>query len=144
MFPNINWSRFLDYSYWFEGATQGPGSLNVTPVIERDTFFFWFFIVSFSLFIVVAVLLFILQVFLHNNHPLKDKLPFVASNLAWMGVLGFGWFAMRQISVTFLGARYWLLIGLVWIIFLVFLIGRYFWKYFPLEWAYFKKNHLPN
>jgi hypothetical protein len=136
---NIDWSKLANLEYWLEGVA---GKTSITPVIEKNSSFFWFFLYLFSAFFVVGVVMRVAQAFLHSSHPLQSKLPVWGNNFAWMGVLGLLWFLLRQLSVGFLGARFWLLIGLVWFIAVLYLIARYFINFFPLEYNYFKKNKL--
>jgi hypothetical protein len=138
--PQIDWNKFGQLSYWLEGVA---GTTAVTPVNDRNEFFFWFFLYLFASLLVGGVALRVLQAFLNPLHPFQKKFPFWGDTLIWMGILGFSWFLLRQLSVGFLGARFWLLIGGVWgAIFLYFVI-RYFVLFYQLEIAYYRKHHAP-
>lgn len=135
----IDWSRFIDLKYWLDGVA---GDTSITPVIERGTFFFWFFLYLFSSLLILGIALRIAQAFLHNNHPLQSKFPNWGNNFIWMGILGLSWFTLRQLNTAFLGARFWLIVGLLWFIIVDYFIIRYFVVFYKLEKAYFKKTFL--
>lgn len=138
--PNIDWNKLVDPQYWLEGIA---GSSSITPAIENNSFFFWFFLYLFSGFLVLGIVMRVSQAFIHPEHPFQNKFPSWANNLMWFGVLGLGWFTLRQLNVGFLGARIWLLFGAVWMLILFYFIIRYFALFYRLERAYFKKTHLP-
>lgn len=133
----IDWSKFGSLQYWTEGIA---GNTAVTPVVERDSLFFWFFTVLFTVLFSKGVLLITATTFLDYKNPLVPKLSLWGNNYLWMGILGLLWFLLRQIEVGFLGSRIWLLVGLVWFLVVLGMIIRYFVAYFPLEWAYYRKN----
>ena len=89
--------------------------------------------------IVIAIILFVSNQFLNNRNPLKNKLPFLANNLFWMGTLGLLWFTLRQTQVGFLGARIWLIIGLCWFIVVMFFTIKYIFQNLALEMRYYSK-----
>ena len=134
---NVDWSKLVDLKYWLEGVA---GSSSLTPVIEKSSPFFWFFLYLFSGILVFGVALRVTQAFLHSEHPFQKQFPTWGNNLIWMGILGLTWFTLRETSVGFLGSRIWLLVGLVWVIVLLYLVIRYFVLFFPLEINYYKKN----
>jgi Na+/serine symporter len=134
---NIDWSKLVDLEYWLEGIA---GSSSLTPVIERGSSFFWAFLYLFSGMLVFGVALRVTQAFLHSQHPLQKQFPTWGNNLIWMGILGLIWFTLRETSVGFLGARIWLLVGLVWLLVLLYFVIRYFIVFYPLEISYYKKN----
>lgn len=140
MFDSINWSRFIDPIYWLEGIISEPGAALVTPVIDSGSKFYWFFLILFTVFVNAAIFLKIINIFLNEEHPLKSKIPFYSDNLIWMGILGFAWFISRQLSLAFIGARIWLIVGLVWFGIISFYKLRYLIKFFPLELRYYKQN----
>ncbi len=136
----IDWSRFVDLKYWLEGIA---GTSSITPIISKDSWFFWFFTYFFATFLVAGIVLRVSQAFLHSENPFQKRFPVWGNNLISMGLLGLLWFSLREFSVGFLGARIWLLVGLIWfLVFLYFLI-RYFIIFFQLEMAYFKTSVLP-
>ena len=135
----VDWSKFLDLQYWTEGIA---GNTAVTPVVEKDSFFFWFFVSLFTYLFAKGVIMVTSEKFLDYKNPLIPKLSLWGNNYIWMGILGIIWFLLRQIEVGFLGSRIWLLVGLVWFLVVLGLIIRYFVAYFPLEWAYYRKNKL--
>jgi hypothetical protein len=104
--------------------------------------FFWFFLYLFSSLALFGFILRLIQAFLNDNHPLQIKLPIWGNNFIWMGVLGLGWFTLRQLSIGFFGARFWLLFGLIWFLTIIFLILKYYFIFYKLEIAYFKKHYL--
>jgi hypothetical protein len=142
----INWNNFIDPQYWLDGFTGGANNVITTPPIDRQeqAFLFNTILYGFTFFIVAGILLRILQLVLHYKHPLQEKLPFWGNTSIWMGILGTLWLLSRQIQIAFLGARLWLLFGLIWLLVMIFLAGRYFFKFFPLEMRYFTTKVLTN
>lgn len=135
----INWSELTKFDYWFEGFDSGSMT---APVVLKSSPLFWFYLWFFSAFVIVAIVLKVSQSFLHNQHPLQKKIPIWASNFSILGVLGLSWFLFREIQVSLLGGRFWLLVGgLYFIAFLVYVM-RYFILFYKFEMAYFKKNVL--
>lgn len=141
MTTKINWAQLLDITYWLEGIAGGNGSLSVTPANDKTQFFFWFWLSLFAGFLILGVVLKITRIFLPENHPISEKLPFWSNNLIWMGVLGDLWFLFRQSTTVFLGTRLWLLVGFGWFSYLTFIITRYFLMNYPLEIQYYNKYH---
>ena len=134
----VDWSKLVSLKYWLEG-TVASETANLTT-IEQNSFFFYFFVGSFSFLLVIAILLSLLKVFLHPKHPLQTRIPFLATNFFWMGFLGLGWFGLREIQVAFLGARFWLLFELVWFIAIIVWLARYWILFRPMEMRYFKEK----
>ena len=132
----IDQSKLLDVKYWLEGIA---GNSSVTPVVQMNSFIYFLFIYTFASFIVIAIILFVSNQFLNNRNPLKNKLPFLANNLFWMGTLGLLWFTLRQTQVGFLGARIWLIIGLCWFIVVMFFTIKYIFQNLALEMRYYSK-----
>jgi hypothetical protein len=142
MFPNINWAQLADVNYWLEGLQTKQGSvLTATPISKDDPIFWWIISFFFGL-ITLALLLRILQLFLHTKHPLHTRIPFWSNNFLWMGIVGFGWFLARELSVAFFGARIWLWIGIIWSAAIVGFIINYFARFWKLEMNYFNKVSL--
>ena len=133
----IDWSKLVSLDYWLEGIA---GTSAVTPVIPKDSPFFWFFLYLFSGFIVAGILILLIKAFIHSEHPMQNKLPFLGNNFIWMGILGLVWFTMRETSVSFLGARIWLIFGLIWFLFVLIYFVRYLVFFYRLEIAYFRKK----
>ena len=136
----INFSKLVTFEYWLEGLQSKTG-LVATPVLDRGAWTFWFFLYTFTFLICIGIALRIIQAFLHPKHPLQTKLPNYASNIIWIGIIGWSWFVCRQLNIWFLGARFWLLGFLIWLAILGFLFARYLIKFYPLEMNYFKKNY---
>ncbi|MEM1312763.1 MAG: hypothetical protein AAGF07_04865 [Patescibacteria group bacterium] len=133
---NIDWAKLIDLQYWLEGVA---GASSMTPVMGRDSFFFWFFLYLFSSFLTLGVLLRLYQAFIRSDHPFQKQLPFFGNNFMWMGVLGLLWFTLRETSVGFLGARIWLLVGLLWFLVITILLVRYFAIFYRLEINYYNR-----
>jgi hypothetical protein len=133
----IDWTKLVDLKYWLEGVA---GSSSLTPVIDKGSFFFWFFLYLFSGFLVLGITLRVAQAFIHSEHPFQRQLPFFGNNFIWMGLLGLLWFTLRETSVGFLGARIWLLAGLAWFLVIMYFLIRYFILFYPLEVNYYKKT----
>lgn len=138
---NINWSKLATFEYWLEGL-QTKGGLVATPILDKGNWSFWFFLYFYTFLICLGIVLRISQTFLHPKHPLQLKIPNWSSNIIWIGVLGWLWFICRQLSIWFLGARFWLIGDAIWIMILLFLIVRYLIRFYPLEMRYFKNNYL--
>ncbi len=132
----IDQSKLSDIKYWLEGIA---GNSSVTPVVQMNSFIYYLFIYTFASFVTIAIILFVSNQFLNNRNPLKSKLPFLANNLFWMGVLGLVWFMMRQTQVGFLGARIWLIIGFCWFTVIMFFTLRYIIRSLNLEMRYYSK-----
>lgn len=133
----VDWSKLVELEYWLEGVA---GTSSVTPAVEKDSFFFWLFVSFFTFLFGSGVVMLTSQKFLDDKHPLSPQLSIWGNNVLWMGILGMLWFLLRQIEVGFLGARIWLIVGFIWALVLFYLAIRYFVSYFPLEYAFFKKN----
>jgi hypothetical protein len=135
MLQQIDWSKLGRLEYWFEGIA---GSVSITAPVEYKSSFFWWFLWIFTLIFSFGVSALLARSFIHKDHPLQSKLSFWGNSVLSVGVLGAIWFMLRQLSVGFLGARFWLLIFLVWAFVLIFLVVRYFVKSFGIEYLYFK------
>lgn len=138
--PTIDWSKLLTFDYWLEGLQAKQGSSIVTPVIAQTSWFFWFYIWLFAGLIIAGILMKLSQVFLNKKFPMQDQIPMWSNNLIWIGVLGVTWFMARQLSVAFIGARFWIIIGFVWFLVVLGFAIRYFIRFFPLEMKYYQ-NH---
>ena len=138
--PSIDWSKLLTLNYWLEGLQATQGSSIVTPVIAQTSWFFWFYVWFFSGLIIVGILMRLATVLMDTKAPTHDQLPMWSNNIIWMGVLGVSWFTARQLSVAFIGARFWLIIGLIWFLVIAYLAARYFIKFFPLELKYYRSH----
>jgi len=134
----VNWSNLVDLEYWFEGVA---GSTAITSPLTIDTIHYKFFVILFSVFFGAGVVLLFSKNFLNKFNPLNSKFKVWANNLIWMGLLGGFWMFLRQAEVGFLGARMWLLVGVVWFLILVYLVIKYFVSIYPLERVYYLKHH---
>lgn len=140
MNTKIDWMKLLDYKYWFQGFINTTGSLFVTPAVQKDSIFYWGFIIAFSAIIITGILSKTFQLFLNKNHPLQFRIPFFGDNLMWIGIVGLSWFVLRQIEVAFLGMRIWLIpIGL-WLVSILAISIKYLFNFYKLELRYFKKT----
>lgn len=135
--PKINWESFTKLEYWFSGIA---GDLSSTPVIEKGSYFFWFFLAIFTAIFSIGVIMKVCTSFLKEDHPLNSKLNFWGDNVIWIGVLGNTWFLVRQLSVGFLGARFWVVVLAIWALILLYFIARYYIYFFKIEYLYFQKN----
>lgn len=133
----IDWSRLLEIQYWVEGIA---GDSAVTPPVESDSIFFWFYVTLFTVLFSVGIILLTSEKFLNQKNPFASKFVLWGNNYLWMGVLGMIWFLLRQIEIGFLGSRVWMLVGMVWFLVLFFIQAKYFLTYFTLEWTYYKKT----
>ncbi len=144
--PNINWHEFINLEYWFEGIAGERGMIDTTPgislIIQTDSWFFWAYLTIFAIFICSAIILKASQAFFDERHPLQRQIPFWSGQLFLMGFLGFGWFFCRQINVIYLNSRLFLLVGLLWVLVFIFLILRYFFRFYPLEIQSYRKLKL--
>ncbi len=134
---NISWNSFLDFNYWFEGIL---GSKADVPTIETSSPFFSFYIYTSIALVGAGIFMVIVKSFLNQEHPLKLKLSNWGSQFAWIGVLGMCWFTFRQLKVSLLGGRFWVLFGIIWLIILLLLTIRYFTLNFPLEYRYYQSK----
>ncbi|NJL96322.1 hypothetical protein HC766_03125 [Candidatus Gracilibacteria bacterium] len=134
----INWFNFVDLEYWFEGVA---GSTAITSPLTVNTIYYQFFVVLFGVLFGLGVILFFSKNFFNKYNPLNTKMEVWGNNFVWMGLLGGLWLFLRQAEVGFLGARMWLLVGVFWMLVLIFIIVKYFLYVYPLERAYFLKHH---
>jgi flagellar biosynthesis protein FliR len=132
----IDLKKLFDANYWLEGIA---GSVSVTPVIEKGSFSYWFFIYLFSYFAIFGIILRVSQAFIHEQHPFQKHFPVWGNNFIWMGILGLVWFTARQLSIGFLGSRLWLIFGIFWVFILLYFIISYFIRFYNLEISYFRK-----
>ncbi len=137
---NIDWLKLIDYKYWFQGFINTTGSLFVTPAVQKDSIFYWSFLIAFSLIIISGIILKVLQLFLHKNHPLQFRIPFLSDNLIWIGIVGISWFVLRQIEVAFLGMRIWIIPMGIWLTAILGISIKYMFNFYKLELSYFKKT----
>jgi hypothetical protein len=135
---NIDWSKITNPGYWLEGSNIGE-VYNV-PVIDTSSEFFYFFIILFGGLLVGSILINVYKLFLNKVHPLQPKLSILGFNLGWMGFLGLVWFGLRELQVSFLSSRLWLLIGILWFLALVSYFIWYFINFYKLELGYFNSQ----
>lgn len=140
MLNSINWNNFINPKYWLEGISGGAGSALVTPVLPINSQFYWFFLYLFSGLIISACFLQLVKIFLNPNNPIVPRLPFIINNYTWMGIIGFFWFISRQLSIAFLGGRFWLLLLLFWGLFIGFFTLKYMLKFYPMEMKYYRQS----
>lgn len=139
--PKIDWNRLISLEYWMEGFVGGSAS---TPINSQGDFFFWFWLYIFTGLFVLGFVINTALSFAPPELPFKKNAPFWANNIIWMGVLGVVWFLSRQLEIGLLGARFWILIGLVWAGLILIRVIRYLFWFFPLEFAYYKNLRLQN
>lgn len=137
---SIDWSTYMDPTYWFEGIITKPGSVLKTSTIEVNSGTYWFFINLFAISIIVGILLKLFTSFINPDNPLAKKTPIFADNIIWMGILGYVWFLSNQLTIAFLGARFWILLIGCWFLVLLFFTIKYLIRFFPLEMRYYKKT----
>lgn len=135
---SIDFSKLLTLKYWLEGTTTSD-YINVLPV-EAGSIFFNLYLVAFCGTLITAIILTTSKLFMNVANPLQGKFTFLSQNLAWMGILGLGWFGCRQTNIAFLGSRIWLLVWIIWFLIIIGLFIRYLVTFYPLERAYFVKN----
>ncbi len=135
---NIDWSKITSLNYWLEGSNIGQ-DYNVR-VIETNSPFFYFFVIFFGGLIVVSILINIYKMFLNTNHPLQSKLSIIGANIGWMGFLGGLWFALRELQVSFLSSRLWLIFGFIWFLVLAVYMLNYLIRFYHLELNYFRST----
>ena len=135
--PQIDWSKLITLEYWLEGVA---GDDFGAPFIEVGSFFYWFYLYLFATLIILGICWKVSRAFIHQDHPLQKKIPFWSTSLIWLGILGLFWFLMRQINIGLLGARFWLLIMLGYVVIVGILAIDYFRKFYFIEITYFKNN----
>lgn len=138
---SINWSQFSTFEYWLEGLQNASGSSYTTSVIAKDSSFFWIFLNGYTLAICLGIILLFVKSLFHSKHPLQAKIPFLANNLIWMGIIGVSWFLCRQLEVWLLGSRVWILANFIWISVLIIVSARYLSQFYPLELNYYRKSY---
>jgi hypothetical protein len=131
---NVDWSKFVNLEYWFEGVA---GNTAITSPLIFDSLHYNFFVVLFSFLFGVGVFCFYIKRFLQTSHPLHSKLDIFGNNFLWMGLLGGFWLFLRQAEVGFLGARMWLIVGVIWLLVTFGYAIRYFFNSYKLEKNYF-------
>jgi hypothetical protein len=138
--PNIDWSKLFTLKYWLEGTTASD-TVNLLPV-SQGSFFFYFYLSFFGGLIILSILMLLLKLFIHPQHPLQDKFALLSGNFTWIGILGLGWFTLRQIQVSFLSARLWVFFGAIWFLAIAIYFVRYYFVFYKLEMNYFKTKIL--
>jgi len=136
--PQISWDKLLKLEYWFEGIA---GGISITTPLIENSFFYWFFLWFFVVVFAFAIALKALQGFLDTNHPLQLKIPFWSNSVIWISIWGVIWFLCRQLSVGFLGARFWLIVLGIWFLVLLYFVVKYFIQNYKYELLYFQKTH---
>ena len=135
---SIDLSKIFTLKYWLEGTTAGP-DVNIIPVAS-GSFFYYFYISFFCGLIILAICISLYKLLTHKDNPIQNNLSFLSQNLCWQGILGLTWFLFRQVNISFLSARLWLLFGFAWLLVTIIWFIRYMIIYYPLEIAYFKKQ----
>jgi hypothetical protein len=131
---NISWNSLSNFNYWFEGIL---GSKADVPTIETSSPFFSFYVYAALIITGIGILMLISNNLIAQTHPLKQKLSLWGSQFSWIGVLGMCWFSFRQLKVSLLGGRFWVLFGIVWLGILFAIMVRYFITNFQLEYKYY-------
>jgi hypothetical protein len=134
---SIDFGKLLDINYWFEGVV---GSTSSIPVVETNTVYFQYFIYSFIALAFSGVALKIALSFLPITHPFAKKFPLWSAQFIWISILGMFWFTLRQTKVSLFGARFWTLIGIVWLAILLAQIAKYFIQNYSIEYSFYKKS----
>jgi hypothetical protein len=134
---SIDFGKLIDINYWFEGVV---GSTSSIPVVESNSIFFQYFVYTFIALAVIGVALKIAQSYLPITHPLVKKFPLWSSQFIWISILGMFWFTLRQTKVSLFGARFWTLIGIVWLVILIAQIAKYFIRNYSIEYRFYKKS----
>lgn len=135
----FDFNKFKTLDYWFAGAA---GSYADVPVIDKTSTFFSLYINLFSVLFIIGIVLNLIPLLVKTEFPLIKKLPLWGTNFSWIGFLGMLWFSLRQTKVAFFGARFWLVIGIIWLFVILFFIARYFVLYFNIERKFYlsKRN----
>jgi hypothetical protein len=134
---SIDWSKFSNIDYWFSGAA---GSFADVPTIDKGSVFFAIYLNTFAFIFLSGIAMNIAAIWLDATHPLVKRLTLWGTNFSWIGFLGFSWFFLRETKVAFFGARFWVLIGLVWFSVILVLMARYFITFYKLEISYYNKK----
>lgn len=125
--------------FWLEGIA-GQNTVGSLPLSENG--FRNFFLILFASFVMGGIALKLIKIFLPLEHPLQSKISFWTNNLIWMGVLGLFWWLFNQWGpLLFIGSKFWLLVGLVWTLGLLYLVIKYFIADYRLELAYFRRRY---
>lgn len=131
----INVDNFKSLDYWFAGAA---GSYADIPFIEKTSTFFYTYINIFIAIFVIGLILNLLSAVISPLMPVVKKLSLWGANLSWIGFLAILWFTLRETKVAFFGARFWILVGLIWITIIIINILKYFIFNFEIE----RKNYI--
>lgn len=126
----INADNFKSLDYWFAGAA---GSYADIPFIEKTSVFFYTYINIFIVIFVTGLILNLLSVVISSHMPIVKKLSLWGTNLSWIGFLAMLWFSLRETKVAFFGARFWILVGLIWVSVIIINILKYFIFNFEIE-----------
>lgn len=133
---DIDWSKLIRIDYWLEGVA---GGFSVTPPVEEGSAFFWTYLYLFIAFFSFGVVVRVLKSFMDLNHPLQPRLSFWGNSIIWISFWALVWFLLRQLSIGFLGARFWLLILFTWALVIKYFAIRYFITKYRIEKLYFEK-----
>lgn len=135
----MNWSDLIDWKYWLEGFV-GPGATMVAPIVSIKSAAFYGFIIPFVLFIIAGLFITIYSQFLPYNHPFHRRRAILVGHLVTLGFLGLFWFLCREISVAYLGGRFWFLIGSLYTLVFAIYMSLYYKGFYKIELNYYRKH----
>ena len=138
----VDLGSFFKWEYWTEGCS-GANALYYPPSLSITSSNFWVLLWFFGGLIILGAGATLYRLWTEDHNPLKKRLSFVSSNMITIGLLGLAWFLSRMLNFRFLSGRFVLLGILIYLLVVLFLIGRYLLVFFPIEWKYYKK-HLAN
>jgi hypothetical protein len=134
---NLDFNKFTRFDYWFEGVIGKSADI---PTVDISSVYYNYYIYTFIFLVALGVLLTGSRLFLHNQNPLISKFSNWGTQFSWIGVLGISWFTLRQTKVALFGGRFWAIIGLVWLLILLYFIAKYFVFNFKLEYNFYKSQ----
>ena len=142
-FPeNVDWSKLAKPDFWLEGIA-GQNTVPSAPLSEIG--FRNFILALVGTFVIAGIAIRLFKIFLTKQHPLQNRLSTWTANLIWIGVLGTMWWLFNQWGpLLFIGSRFWILVGFIWFLILLYFILKYFITEYPLEIAYYRRTYLQN
>lgn len=112
----------------------------VSTVLKSGDYWFWIFLSFFALNLIVVILMHFFKSFLSPDHHWSKFISMLAPHLWVVGSFGLFYFVMRQIQIAFLGAGFWLIFISIYFIFIVYLIIKHFWIFYPINKDYYNQT----
>lgn len=135
----MNWASLGQWSYWLDGFLTDRGPFYPVPMSMLS----W----SFNAYLIIILLVtafasaaLLFKTWSPANHPLSTRLSTLGTHLVVISCLWMVWFVARIVSVGFVSSRLVSLSIALYLVGVIIWFGYYLVTFFPVEWAYYKKN----